>query len=646
MTQDWSRFFEARQCVSARRGRGRTDDLVLMVHDEPDGSTLTVWNAAEGAGRRVLGEYGDPRNAVLTADGRAVLNLLDDNGSEVGHVWSLPVDGSPATDLTPGLTPFTLRGIDVAREGTYAVLTAVTADGFALWLIGTGDERRPPRRLFSSQAEAWNGLISADGRWACLDTTDHNPGIRRFAVTVVPAGGDTPDGPEQGAPEGGTAPRTLSDGPAEPVRGIRFSPVAGDDRILVATERTGFIRPCLWHFPDGSRTDLDASHLHGDLVPLDWSDDARYVLLVHVDRGVHHVMEWNVRTGALDPLVHPSGAFFEADIADAHPNYWASHYGADGQPRLLHQRFDLPLSMLRADRAAHTVTPVWTPALVHPGTPLTSHTVTSLDGTTVQLWAGRPRGTREPLPTLLSVHGGPQLVTVDRYTPEAQAWLENGFAYAAVNYRGSQTFGRRYREGFWHTIGERELEDLAASVEWLVAEGIADKDKVFVSGASYGGYLSLLSVGRLPGLFAGAMAFVPMADWAGAYDDMNPALRAAWRSFFRITPDEDPGVFRRASPISYVEHVRAPVWIKTGTHDTRTPPRQVHRYAEALENAGGDVTLEWFSGGHETTSRNAELADQRRIMELAARALRGERWADGAVTPPPPGSVGTGPGGG
>ncbi|MFD3487468.1 S9 family peptidase [Streptomyces sp. NPDC058665] len=629
MAHDWHRFFEARQCVSSRRGRGTGHDLELMTHDAPEGPVLTVWDAGDGVSRPVEAAYGDPRNAVLSADGTRVLSLLDDNGSEMGHVWSLPVDGGPAVDLTPGTPPYTLRGIDVARTGDHAVLSAVAADGFSLWLVHTGGDR-PPRRLFTSPAEAWNALVSADGRWASVDTTDHNPGLRRFAVTVVSTSADAAGEPL----------RTLSDGPAEPVRGIRFSPVAGDGRLLVATERTGFIRPCVWNHADGSRADLDAPHLRGDVVPLDWSDDAAYVLLVHVDQGVHQVLEWHPDSGALEAVAHPPGAFFEADVADAHANYWASHYGADGQIRLLHQRFDSPLALLSADRASGALTPRWTPPLRPAGVALTSHTVRSLDGTPVQLWAGRPPGADGPRPTLLSVHGGPQLVTVDRYTPEAQAWLANGFAFAAVNYRGSQTFGRDFREGFWHAVGERELEDVAASAEWLVNEGIADPDALFISGASYGGYLSLLALGRLPHLFAGALAFVPMADWVDAYADMNPALRSAMRSFFHTDPDDEPDTFRRASPISYVDQVRAPVWIKTGTHDTRTPPRQVHGYAQALEKAGGDVTVEWFSGGHETSSRSAELADQQRMMDLAGKALRGERWAEGRVTAPPEGSVG------
>ncbi|MGW6522851.1 prolyl oligopeptidase family serine peptidase [Streptomyces sp. NPDC054962] len=628
MAHDWYRFFGASQCLSSRRGRGTGEDLELMTHDASDGPILTVRNITDGRSRSVLGDYGSARNAILTADGKSILNLLDDNGSEMGHVWTFAVDGSSATDLTPGLQPYTLRGIDTAREGTAAVLVAAATDGFSLWLVDTAG-KQSARRLFTSQAEAWNGLISADGRWACLDTTDHNPGMRRFAVTVVPTRDSSPE-PQT---------RTLSDGPEGPVRGIRFSPVPADDRILVATERSGFIRPCIWNFIDGSRSDLDAQHVDGDLVPLDWSDDAAHVLLVHVDQGVHHVLEWDTTTGQLQAVQHATGAFFEPDIASAHLNYWASHYGADGNIRLLHQRFDTPLSILRVDRASGAITSVWSPDVVHPGIPLTSHTIRSLDGTAVQMWAARPKETDGPVPVFLSVHGGPQLVTVDRYTPEAQAWLHSGFAYAAVNYRGSQTFGRRYREGFWQAIGERELEDIAACVEWLVNEGIADKDKIFISGASYGGFLSLLALGRLPGVFAGAMAFVPMADWVTGYEDMNPALRGAWRSFFHGGPEDIGDVYQRASPITYVQHVRAPAWIKTGTHDTRTPPRQVYAYAKALEDAGGDVTLEWFSGGHETTSRKAELADQERMMELAAKAIRGEPWAQAHVTPPPPGSV-------
>ncbi len=228
------------------------------------------------------------------------------------------------------------------------------------------------------------------------------------------------------------------------------------------------------------------------------------------------------------------------------------------------------------------------------------------------------------------------MVTVDGYTPAAQAWLATGVGYPALNYRGSVSFGRDFREGFLGTIGDREIEDIETAVTWLVNEGYAHKNQVFITGPSYGGFLSLLSVGRLPDLFAGAFAFVPMADWTTAYADMNPALQAAWRAFLGGAPEDALERYHRASPISYIADVRAPVWIRHAVYDTRTPANQVYRYATEPQNAGGDVLLEWYDGGHETFSRTDDIAEHARMSALVLAATRGDAWSNGPVPHPRP----------
>lgn len=612
MNTGWQRFFTAERPLSVRRGRGPGDRSLIVV-DSDDGPRLTLWDAGRGIIRPLSKvTAGDLGQAVLSSDGMRILSLHDDNGSEVGHVHATGLDGGSSRDLTPSLPPYTLRGIDVAGLGDRAVITCAAEDGFSLWLLGT-DGSATPERLFRSPHEAWNGLISTDGSRACLDTTDHNPGVRRFAVTVI----DIATGTVLGC---------LTDGPEAPVRGVRFSPIPGDDRVLVSTERSGHARPSVWHPTLGTRVDIDAPHVRGDLVPLDWSGDATRVLAVHVDGGIHRVMEADLASGTLRLLDHPPGAYFEPDVAAAHCHKWASHYGTGRTVRLLHQRFDSPLRILHADDPEAALSPQVLPRLELDGVRCTSSTIRSADGTLVQMWWARPRKVEGPVPLVLQLHGGPNLVTVDRYNPSAQAWLDNGVAYAALNYRGSVTFGRRFREGFMPAIGDRELEDIEAGVRWLGAEGIADPDHIFVTGVSYGGFLSLLAVGRLPGLFAGALAHVPMADWLAGYEDMNPALRAAWCSFFDAKPEDDVERFVRASPISYVGDVVAPVWISQGTHDTRTTPKQVRLYEEALRAAGGDVAVDWYSGGHKAGGRAQALSEQSRMLGLVRTALCHQPW--------------------
>jgi dipeptidyl aminopeptidase/acylaminoacyl peptidase len=238
----------------------------------------------------------------------------------------------------------------------------------------------------------------------------------------------------------------------------------------------------------------------------------------------------------------------------------------------------------------------------------------------VQVWLGVPAG-RAPIGTVLEVHGGPNLVAIDAYNPSAQAWIEAGFAYASLNYRGSVTFGQAFREGFWGSGGDREIEDVEAAVGWLQSQGLGDPARTFITGASFGGHLTLLSLGRLPDRFAGGLAQVAVADWVAAIAAMNPAVRSVWTTWV------PPEMVARYSALSYVDDVRASVWINQGALDTRTPIVGVQRFVDRLREVGGDVVLDVFDGGHEPTGLRLLEHEQRRMTALALRTLAGERWS-------------------
>lgn len=606
----WRARFLASHPVAFRPVRG-TADLALVVEQRVSGIGGFVWNGRTG-GRTDIVAAEVAWGATLTPDGRHVVQLDDPDGTEVGHLHAVPVDGGPARDLTPGFGWYVIRGVDIAVDGSIAVTTLVDGSGFSLWALGLRGTAEP-RRLFTSPNEAWYGILSADGRLAAIDTTDHNPGIRRFAVTVL----DTASG---------DIVATLTDGPLAPVHRVRFSRRPGDPRLLVETERSGFARPCLWDPVSADRVDVELADVIGDVLALDWDVEHDRLLLLHVDGGVHRVLEHHLDTGRTVALDLPPGAYAEPDVADVHPMVFASYYAPDGTLRLARSRWNEPLHLLERgdeDGVLHTRIE---PAPVPAGRTFASNLVTSRDGTAVQLWVATPAGGAPVRGTVLYFHGGPNLAVVDKYDPSAQAWLDEGFAYAVLNFRGSVTFGRAFREGFWGSLGDREIEDVEAALAWLRAHGLADPETTFATGGSYGGFMTLLCLGRLSDAFAGGLAHVALADWALAYAGMNPALQAAWRGFLGGTPETAPERFRSASPISWVDVVRAPVWLNQGRNDTRTPPGQAQAYADALRSAGGDVLLEWFEGGHTIPGLDRALADQERMFELVDRRFRGLRW--------------------
>lgn len=372
--------------------------------------------------------------AIVTPDGRWIVDLDDGGGSEVGALVAISLDGSERVALTLGREPYVLRGLVFSFDGSTLIATVVDEEGFHVLAIPAAPWGEP-RVVYSNPIEAWFGMPSADASLISIDTTDHNPGIRRPRITVVDAAS-------------GATVATLDDLPGGPVRAVRFSSVAGDDRLLFNTERSGFSRPAIWHPRTEERHDFDLPDLAGEVIALDWHAPSGRILALHVDGGIHRLLEIDEADGGVR-IVLEGGSFAEPDIANLHPFYWASYYAPDGAVRAMRSTWDVPLRVteVAADGAEKTLI---APAAVPPGRPLTSTLVTSADGTRVQLWSGRPAG-REPLGTILEIHGGPMLVAVDHYNPSAQSWLDAGFAYASLNYRGSVTFGRAFREGFWNS---------------------------------------------------------------------------------------------------------------------------------------------------------------------------------------------------
>lgn len=606
----WSERFLASFPVAVRAALGRRGDLTTIVTQSSEGFSLRVWDGATRELADVPCDGASPSTSV-TSDGRWILDLLDPTGSEVGHLHATSFDGSVSRNLTPGFDAYVVRGLDVTADCRFVVLTAANAEGFAVWMLDI-EQHEVPRCLFRSEAEAWLAIVSSDASLIALDTTDHNPGIRRFAVTVVDV-------------RTGEVVATLTDGPLAPVRRVAFSNVEGDPRVLANTERSGFARPVVWNPLTGERIDIDLEHLHGDAIALDWNAREGRVLVVNNEAGVQSLLEHDLATGRTTTIPAPAGAYVDFDVADVFPTIFSSCYAPDGTLRLTHSRWEQPISVLEVDRSGPVVE-VLPPPDVPPGVGFSSHTLRSADGAPVQLWVGRP-ATGEIIGAVLEVHGGPNLATVDRYDPTAQAWLDEGFVFASLNYRGSVTFGRAHREGFWGNVGERELDDISAAVDHLVqAEGVP-AESIFITGASYGGFLTLLSLGRRPELFAGGLAHVAQADWVAAYPDMTPALQVAWRNFIGGPIEERLDAWVKASPITYVGSVRAPVWLNQGEYDTRTPAMQAQRYADALRAVGGDVVIEFFQGGHSPGGLEVLHSDFRRMLELAHRALRGEPWS-------------------
>jgi dienelactone hydrolase/Tol biopolymer transport system component len=604
-TADWERRFRAHAIMLSAIAIDRPD-VGLVTSNESGLAQLHRWDTRSDTLTPLTSEPGGRMMGKLSPDGRWACYLRDEHGNEIGHWVALSMDGGAEVDLTPGLAPYASEEFVFSRLGGRVAFATVSDDQFAI-RVGELEEdgHLPDLRAIHHSASAIETLgLSADGRTLAASSAHRSAGLEYSILTFNVDSGDP--GPE------------LWDGAGTSVRVFAFAPGRDDHRLLATTNATGAERALVWDTASGARQDLPAGAPDGDILALDWSPDGRQVLLCQIRQAAQRLLLWDLASDVVRALEHPEGALL------GYLRTQASYFRPDGAEIVCRlEDFAEPRRLIGLDPTTGRQTrTILAGGDVPPGRPLKSVTFPSGDGTTIQAWLGVPDG-EPPFAVVLETHGGPTAATFANFNPQAQAFLDLGFAYLSVNYRGSTTFGREFEHAIWGRLGDLEIEDMAAAREWLIANGVGKADQILLTGWSYGGYLTLLGLGRQPELWAGGLAGVVVADWEMNYEDSSDILRAYQRMLFGGGPEERLEAYRKGSPLTYVDSVRAPLLIIQGRNDTRTPARPAARYVERLEERGHPVEIDWFDAGHMGGATDDEMAvaQMGRMLEFARRIV-------------------------
>ena len=199
----------------------------------------------------------------------------------------------------------------------------------------------------------------------------------------------------------------------------------------------------------------------------------------------------------------------------------------------------------------------------------------SVDGRDIQGWLIPAGGRRQPLVT--EIHGGPH--TLYGWSPfwEFQTLAANGISVFYCNPRGSEGYGRAFNEANLRDWGEGPTRDVLAGVDALVAEGLADPDRLGVTGGSYGGYLTTWIVGH-DQRFRAAIACRSVTDLPMLFltGDIS---QGEWPQLeFGTVPWNGATILREQSPITYADRIHTPLLIQHSERDIRATVGQ----AEAL----------------------------------------------------------------
>jgi dipeptidyl aminopeptidase/acylaminoacyl peptidase len=587
-TPTWVRRFSATSIAFPKWTESEPDRLAVITNRSGSSQVWAV-DLRDGSWRQVSDEPVGVETVWVLPDGRLAW-WRDVTGDERGALVAAPFDGGDATRVFPDLPDGWLMGLSF--EGGRAAIS-IEVDG--RYRTYATDPDGSVRELVSSDRPAGvgslypvpSGGLSSDGTLACLAHAEHGD-ILHNAMRVVDVSSGDPVG-------------DLEDTGRNLVPG-GWSPVPGDQRVAFTSEQGPFERPAIWDVSSDQRRDLEFD-VPGGAFPVQWFPDASALLVRHEHEGTAQLLRVDVRTSAVTELTPLAG-----DIEDA-------RIRPDGA--IWYSISDSVHPTKIVDTDGHTVlrSPDGPPPA---GRRYESRFATNPNGDRIHMFVVTPDGTG-PFPTVCNIHGGPEWHERDRFDTETQAFVDNGYAVAVINYRGSTGYGIAFREALLSNVCFTETQDILACIDQLVADGVTDPERVFWNGWSWGGCLACFNAGTQPDRWRAIFAGIPAGDFVAAHWASAPELQAWDEAAYGGTPDQVPARYRRSDPMTYVDAVRAPVLVIAGEADPRCPIEGVTPWVDALRARNHPVEVELYPEGHHTNSTEGQVHHMQLVLDFFDR---------------------------
>jgi acetyl esterase/lipase len=578
----WRRRFRAARTTLPAWADEAPERLVYAAN-HPGKWELFAWDRAAGTQRQLTDRREGTLEGHIDPAGEHIWWFDDTDGDELGRWMVQPFGGGEGRPAAEGLDRFYSTGLELGRS--VAVVGSSRAGGSAIHVVGEPAGARP---IYENEHESWTGGMSADSGLVCFHHSEHGD-TRHPALRVVDMAGATVG--------------ELWDGPGLGLESSGFSRVPTDERVLVLHERDDLKRPMLW-WPRTGQTRVLNLDLPGE-VDVEWYPDGSALLVVHEHAGRSQLYRFEIDGERLVALPTQPGVIAAA-AARPDGDVWYLWSDSASPPEV------------RSTSGSAVLVPAGEPA---PRGVRYSDLWVDSDNGRIHALVAEPSGVARPHPTIFVIHGGPEAHDRDTFSPPIQAWVDHGLAVVMVNYRGSSGYGRAWRDALTGNPGLTELEDIAAVHARVVGTGIAQPDRIVLSGASWGGYLTLLGLGLQPQLWTLGVAGVPVADYFAAYEDEMEPLKAYDDALFGASPSEDPQRYRERNALTFVENVKVPVMILAGENDPRCPIRQIENYLGRLAELGKPHEVLRYEAGHGSLRTAERIRQTEAQIEFVARHL-------------------------
>ncbi|MEJ8280876.1 S9 family peptidase [Pseudonocardia spirodelae] len=565
-----------------RTGATLSPDGTRIAHLAPWKGRLNVWVSEVDSDAEPRCVTADETRTVLrhlwTDDPRYLLYLQDTGGDENWHVYRVDLDdpGAPAVDLTP-FDGATAIGVEQRPDRPGTLLLQSNARDRSRFDLCELDVATGELTVLAQSPGAGGGWVVA-GDTLLRETPTADGGTRLWRGEELV---------------------TVFDGDAHPLGVHPFEPTPDGTGIWVGTHgdgdrlhlgrldlATGEITEVARH-PD---LDLDTrAQVFPVLPPTLIRDRGTGALL-----GVRFLgARQEIR--ALDPCFAEVLAalqdLHDGDVSalsgDVHGRRWLVTFVDDRDPQtwfydhatgrgrlLFRHRADLDPATLARTEAV---------------------TVTARDGLEMLAYLTLPAGVApEGLPLILMPHGGPWARDWWGLDPGVQLWANRGYAVLQPQFRGSSGFGRAHMEAAIGEFAGAMHDDLVDAVDWAVARGIADPERVAMFGGSYGGYATLVGAAFTPDRFAAAVSYVGISNLANFMRTVpefaKPGLTGNWYRYVGdpADPAQEADMLAR-SPITRAGDIRTPLMVVQGANDVRVVRAESDNLVAALRGRGVDV---------------------------------------------------------
>ncbi len=226
-------------------------------------------------------------------------------------------------------------------------------------------------------------------------------------------------------------------------------------------------------------------------------------------------------------------------------------------------------------------------------------------------------------PAIVLPHGGPTGQTTDYFNRTVIALVTRGYICIAPNVRGSTGFGMEFQKANFQDLGGGDLQDEVYAAKFLEATGYVDAKKIGITGGSYGGYMTLMAIGKTPDVWAAAVEEYGIINWLTMLQHEDPMLQQYEKTLLG-DPEKDRKVYEADSPLAYIRNEKAPLLVLQGDNDIRVPKEEAEQVVKILQDAGKTVDAHYYSNeGHGFAKRENQVDAIRRTIEWFDRYLKG-----------------------